>query len=334
MGLPPFLFRPKLVKKIWGGRRLENLLGKELPAEGRYGESWEVSAHPGDETPAVFPREHTGKTIPELARELKEDFLGAAWQEAAEGGFPLLYKFIDAEDVLSVQVHPDDDYARRDHDNGKTECWVIVATRPGSLIYRGFKEGTDLALFDRLLAAGRLEECLHSFTVEPGDVIFLPAGTVHAIGAGILLAEIQQSSDLTYRVYDWNRLEDGKPRPLHVEKAREVMRFQRPERDKEEPRLLAELPSRGSYEELVRCEKFVLERLACSAGTPGELGRKEEGRFSIFSVLEGRGRLEWRDSAEPVTLARGQSFILPAALATPTVKAEERLVALHAYVPA
>lgn len=342
-GLAPLLFAPRLVAKIWGGRRLASVLDKRLPA-GRFGEAWEISAYPGNESTVAWPPEHAGKTLPELAAQLGGDLLGPHHQRIRAGGFPLLYKFIDAEDALSVQVHPDDEYARaQEGASGKTECWVIIASRPGSLIYRGFKSGSNLAMFDRLLAAGRLEECLHAFPVSAGDVVFLPAGTVHAIGAGILLAELQQSSDLTYRVYDWGRLENGRPRTLHLAKAREVMSFAPAGADKIRPAVKAEYAG-GRLEGLVSCEKFALERLLISgtahAFPKGKVSVPETrapllnagaGRFSIISVLAGDCDLYWRGGQR--RFSRGDSLLLPAALEDVAAGAAGEAVLLNAFLP-
>ncbi len=220
-------FTPCFVEKIWGGRKMERLLGKELPAGKKIGESWEISGHPAHLTPAKTPP-FQGMDVYGIAKTDGKDVFGRHAEACAED-FPLLLKFIDAQDVLSVQVHPDDRAAvelEGDGYRGKNECWLIVDCDKDAFLYKGFVEGASLEDFDRLLAEGRLEEILQKVPVQPGDFVNLPAGTVHAIGAGIVLCEIQQSSDLTYRVYDWNRVgADGKPRPLHVEKARRVMDF-------------------------------------------------------------------------------------------------------------
>ncbi|MBN1809883.1 MAG: class I mannose-6-phosphate isomerase [Planctomycetes bacterium] len=331
--IAPIRFKPRLVEKIWGGRRLETLMGKALPSAGRYGESWEVSAHPGDETPAEYPLDAAGRTIPDIASSAQaRDVFGRHAEDVREKGFPLLYKFIDAAEVLSVQVHPDDAYARAyEGDNGKTEAWVILWAGPGSRIYKGFLPGTDIGVFDSLLAENRLDECLNSFEVYPGDVVFLPSKTVHAIGGGILLAEIQQSSDVTYRVYDWGRTgADGKPRQLHVDRAREVMDLGPPAENTASAAPLESL-ERGSLERLVSCDSFVLERAVFDPGGAGAPHAAGGGRFCILSVAAGSARLEWPGGG--MDIKTGESFLVPAALDAPAVACAERTVLLYAYLP-
>jgi len=337
--ISPLKFRPKLVPKIWGARRLETVLGKRLPDGERYGESWEVSAHPGDETPVEWPPEYAGAAIPQLAAsEAAGRIFGKEAEAVRQGGFPLLYKFIDADAVLSVQVHPDDAYARKhENDNGKTECWVIIDAAPGSLIYKGFKPRVDARTFDALLAENRVEECLNSFAARPGDVVFIPARTVHAIGAGILLSEIQQSSDVTYRVYDWGRVgDDGRPRALHVRQAREVTDFSPPAENAAAP-LRSTSVTGGRLETLVECASFALERLVLDLPGNALLPTAGGGRFSILSVIEGSGVISWAADGgggrAEVETGRGDSFLVPAAVDAVAFSAAGPSVVLNAYVP-
>jgi len=225
----PVKFRPYYAEKVWGDQRLRLLLGKDTPYE-RTGESWEISAVPGKESVVEGGIFH-GFHLRELWQWLDKDFWGA-WKETYRH-FPLLIKFIDADDDLSVQVHPGDEMARRLHNSyGKNEAWYIMHAEPGARLYLGFREGVTPRLYEQKLREGRLEEILRAVEVKPGDMFYIPAGTVHAIGKGILLAEVQQTSDITYRIYDWNRTGlDGRPRPLHTEQAREAIRYDlRPER--------------------------------------------------------------------------------------------------------
>jgi mannose-6-phosphate isomerase len=223
--------RPRYVEKVWGGRRLETVLGRELPPGRPIGESWEVSFRPDGPTPVVGGL-FDGRPRDELAREHPEELLGphVTARFGAEG--PLLLKIIDASRDLSVQVHPDEVYEAAHPDaEAKSEAWYVLAADEGSRLIRGV-DGVDAAGFRGLLEAGRLEECLHEVRVSPGDVMDLPARTLHALGAGVMIAEIQQSSDTTYRVYDWNRVGlDGRPRELHVERALEVTDFSPPSGD-------------------------------------------------------------------------------------------------------
>jgi mannose-6-phosphate isomerase len=200
---------------VWGGRRLAAALGRPLPGDGPYGEAWLVSDHASH--PSVATAGHT-------LRDLMEHDRAALLGPAAESHscFPWLIKLLDANDWLSVQVHPDDAAAARlwPGERGKTEAWFILDAAPESRVYAGLKPGVDAARLRAALAEGTVADCLHSFTPRSGDCLFLPAGTVHAVGGGVLMAEVQQTSDATFRLYDWGRVgTDGKPRQLHVEEA-------------------------------------------------------------------------------------------------------------------
>ncbi len=220
----PLLFEPYFEEKVWGGNKIKEIFGLNSPFE-HTGEAWLLSAVPGKETP-VRSGFFKGMTLSYLWQILDSPFWGDyAGKEKKD--FPLLLKIIDAKRDLSVQVHPDDDTAREKHNGfGKNEMWRILDAGPGSVIYAGLKEGVTREDFLQALKGKRLEEILRPLEVLPGDMVFIPAGTVHAIGKGILLAEIQQTSDITYRIYDWNRTGlDGKPRPLHIDEAFEVIQF-------------------------------------------------------------------------------------------------------------
>jgi mannose-6-phosphate isomerase len=206
-------------------------------------------------------------------------------------------------------VHPDDAYARR-HENspGKSEAWIVLHSEPDGYVYRGFREGSTLSDFDRLLAEGRVEEILHRVDVSAGDCIDLPARTVHAIGPGLLICEIQQSSDVTYRIYDWNRLgDDGKPRSLHVDRARDVMDFSDGSPSKVVP---SPVPIEGGTREiLVDSDNFALERLNVHSETEVNHLR---GRFHILCILNGAGSLAFEDDSMP--LKAGDSILVPACM--------------------
>ena len=217
--LYPLLFKPVLKDYIWGGRNLNTKLGRSLP-DGDVAESWEIAGH-ADGTTVVENGRFAGLSLTELHEELGLDLIGNKSQWAQERGkFPLLIKVLDANRHLSVQVHPDDSYALEHEGNelGKTEMWVVLHAEPGASVILGVTEGTTPDAFRKGIENGRLEPYLHHIPVTAGDVVCVPAGSLHAILEGLLIAEIQQNSNTTYRVYDWNRLQDGKPRPLHVEK--------------------------------------------------------------------------------------------------------------------
>ena len=278
---PPLVFEPLYRSYLWGGRGLASKLGKNLPAEGIWAESWEIVDHPQGQS--VVKNGHwQGWTLGRLLSEHREAILGQKSQvclEGTEGGphvsrFPLLLKYLDCQNVLSVQVHPDDAYGLQmaSPDLGKTEAWYIIDAEPGSVLYAGLKPNVSRKDLADAIQAGKTEECLHAICPQAGDCIFIPAGTVHALGAGLLVAEIQQASDCTFRLYDWNRVDvAGKSRPLHIDQALEVIDFEQgpiervsarqiPQRDSPE-RSFSELSvSEIGPQELVDCDKFRLVR--------------------------------------------------------------------------
>ena len=221
--LYPLKFKPILKDKIWGGPKLRDALGKN--ASDKAGESWEISGVEGD----ISVAENgflAGNSLQDLAEIYMGDLLGDSIYERFGVEFPLLIKFIDAADFLSVQVHPDDALARERHNSyGKTEMWYIVESDKGQLI-AGFNQELDREQYLQHLIVGTLKEILNFEAVASGDIYFMPAGRVHAIGSGVLLAEIQQTSDVTYRIYDWDRTDDqGKPRELHTDLALDAIDF-------------------------------------------------------------------------------------------------------------
>ncbi len=217
MHLYPLTFHPIPKPRPWGGRALAELYQKPLPAGVPIGESWEISDRPG----AASVMAHgplAGRDLRWLMEHHGSAVLGAA--RAAGGRFPLLVKILDAREVLSVQVHPPPAVAARLGGEPKTELWYVTRAAPDARVWAGLKAGTTRADFEQRLHAGRVAECLHQIPVRPGDALFLPSGRVHALGAGLVLFEIQQNSDTTYRVFDWNRVgPDGRPRELHLEAA-------------------------------------------------------------------------------------------------------------------
>ena len=303
--LYPLRFEPILKELIWGGRRLATVLQKRLGESPRYAESWEISDHRSDVS-VVVEGPLAGTTLRELVLTRGAELLGPALNPRDQ--FPLLVKFLDAHQVLSVQVHPDDEKGHLlASDNGKTETWVVVHNEPGSLIYAGLKPGVTRNDFAAAIDSGGVEPLLHQFEARPGDCILIPAGTVHAIGAGVVLAEIQQMSDATFRIYDWGRVgTDGKPRPLHRRESLESTDFAagpvNPIATKPEP------IEGGTRERLARCPYFALERLRLSGST--HVGAPE--RFTILLGLGGTA--EVRHGGRSTSLRLGQTLLLPAAV--------------------
>lgn len=215
--LYPLTFKPIFKERVWGGRNLERLYGKELPRGAVIGESWEISDRPGDIS-VVSNGALAGKDLHWLVENFRTSLIGDAKLEA--GRFPLLIKLLDAQDVLSLQVHPPANKAAELHGDPKTEMWYIAQAEAGAQLHVGLKRGVTRLDFERRIKDGSVAECFHRVPVKAGDAMFLPSGRVHAIGAGLVIFEIQQNSDTTYRVFDWNRVGlDGKPRELHIEQS-------------------------------------------------------------------------------------------------------------------
>ena len=222
----PISFVPQLQYRLWGGNKLSTQLNKKGQGENN-GESWEISAVPGFES-EVASGKHKGKTLTELIGAFPKELLGEAVTERFGSAFPLLIKFIDAKIPLSVQVHPNDELAKERHNSfGKNEMWYILDAEPDAELIMGFNQEIDKQQYQKLLKENRVEEVLHREKVSAGDVVYIPTGRIHAIGGGVLLAEIQQSSDVTYRVYDYNRVDaqTGKTRELHNDLALDALDF-------------------------------------------------------------------------------------------------------------
>src|ERR1700677_2081865 len=223
--LCPLAFEPRLLPKLWGGRRLEHW-GKKLPPAGMFGESWEVFDD-ADGAALCLGGRAPGRTVAEVAAAWGKDFYGPG-RGAVHGRFPVLVKLLDAREDLSIQVHPSNELARLLHGPdavGKSETWVVLEAEPGARVLNGFRPGSTWPQVGEAIAARTVAQLLHSVPVRVGDVIDIPAGRPHALGAGCLVAEVQQNSDWTYRIWDHGRLERGKPRPIHLRDAEQALRF-------------------------------------------------------------------------------------------------------------
>ena len=303
--LYPFTFKPILKKVIWGGSDICPFKGI-TPVENGVGESWELSHVEGNYS-IVDNGELEGKSLDELIRSYGKELLGEKVMERFGTTFPLLIKFIDARDNLSIQVHPDDELAKKRHNSfGKTEMWYVVDCRPESTLFLGFSRAVTPDELRRRAKDGTICEVLNRVAVHPGDVFFVRPGTVHAIGAGILVAEIQQNSDTTFRVYDYNRLgADGKPRQLHLERAAEVMNYAPMHRAAD---TLPPCPPNG-VQEVLTCEYFRVRRAEVktriSLATDGE-------SFTHLMCVRGEGNILCGGKVYP--FRQGDSYFLPAAL--------------------
>jgi mannose-6-phosphate isomerase len=306
--------KPALVERIWGGNRLRDVLGKPVPAGKVIGESWELSDRP-DVQSTVEGGPCDGLTLRQVIEADPRAVLGEALAITNSARFPLLIKYIDAGGALSVQVHPDDAGAKAYGDLGKSECWVIMHADPGATIVRGFKPGTTRADYQAAVREGRVESLLHSFAPRIGDVLSLPAGMVHAIGAGLLVAEVQQNSDLTFRIHDYGRLgPDGKPRKLHLAEALESIRFDDPGDEFEGDQVrdtvfpLAEVEMSAALSQvLLRGKHFDLHRLLLRKGKAFRLSLQRNAA-TVLMVVAGSGTLNDRP------LKTGQTVLLPGCL--------------------
>lgn len=322
--MKPFFFRPLLKQTIWGGSQiteLKNLAG----APERIGESWEISGVPGDETP-VCEGADQGLTLRELIEKYGADLVGSDNLRRYGTTFPLLIKFISAAQDLSIQVHPDDLMAQRmGHPYGKTEMWFITGAAPGASLVSGFAHPSSADEYVSSLADGSLMSHLQKHETAPGQCFFIPAGRIHSIGAGNFLVEIQQSSNDTFRVYDFDRRDaQGNPRELHVEQAREALNYNDTQADP-----VAYEPQPNSAVELVRCPQFTTSLYEADAPMTADFSKVDS--FVIFICFEGKARFT-DDEGNAFTLQAGQSVLLPATLKHLDIVPEDNFRALETHV--
>jgi mannose-6-phosphate isomerase len=305
----PLRFQPFFRGTAWGGRAIARFLGKNLPADTLVGESWEISDHPVH--PSILATGPLfGATLSQLMARHKGELLGPAAPHHAR--FPWLVKLLDVHDRLSVQVHPDAVAVRKllPGEGAKSEAWLVLDAQPGSLIYAGLRPGIDAAGLRAALERGTVVDCLHPFAPRPGDLVYLPAGTVHAVGGGVLMAEIQETSDATFRLYDWDRGRGtGQARPLHIEPALASIDW-------------AQGPIAPTAQ--VRCPHFAIDRVRHdSAFTLGGAGR-----LQTLIVAEGQGRF---DNGEFVMA--GDAWVLPAQMPAIALQVETPLAGLLCSLP-
>ena len=291
----PLKFRPIYKQRIWGGQKLREVFGKDLPAGEKIGESWELADLPEDKS-VIANGELAGQTLHSAIGKYPKEITG---DENFPPGFPLLIKLLDAQDVLSVQVHPDPDTClRMGRGQAKTECWYIISTEPGAVIYKGLKEGVTKEQFTEAIEKGSVADMLVKIPVEVGQCHFLPSGTTHAIGPGLLIAEIQMPSDTTYRVFDWNRVDEtGKSRELHIKEALESIHF-----DSSGDNLSVTKMGR-----LVDSEYFKVDK--------GHQGKNCEllisaGKMKTLIIITGSGKITV--ARDEVEFAAGDTLLIPA----------------------
>jgi mannose-6-phosphate isomerase len=312
--LYPLCLQPIFKERIWGGRNLEPYYGEHLPP-GQIGEAWVLGDH-AQGTSTVTNGPLAGRTLAQLRAEFGAALLGA---RSEQGRCPLLIKLLDAQADLSVQVHPADGYAGLPPgEPGKTEMWYVLAAAPDARIVYGLKDGTDSAAFAAAVANGRIPEPLRYLPARAGDVFYVPSGTIHALGRGTVVAEVQQSSDTVYRVYDYDRPGlDGKPRELHVAHALQVTRYDTPA----EPFRPAP-PAPNTWQPLVQSEFFTVDRAATQGGWPQTT---TPASFDALLVIAGAGAITWPGGGrEP--LRPGASVMVPAALGAYALEGEMTLL--------
>lgn len=325
--LPPFVFSPIAKEKIWGGRTLERRFKKKLPPAVPIGESWEISGY-GAEQSQVSQGSSAGSRVEDLLKKYGHRLSGKA---VPTDIFPLLIKFIDANDKLSIQVHPTDKQAvAHGWDlQGKTECWYVADAAPGASIIVGFKPGATMSAVAAAVQANTLENLLNQIPVSRGDMLFVPAGTVHAILDNTLIYEIQETSDITFRLYDWGRLDNqGKPRELHVEQSLEVLDYSSHACHKIDP---LTVETTGGFVRSIRaaCRYFAVEEYLFGGAARSELVQRDS--FQVLSVMDGRGSLVTPTGSLELTM--GQTVLVPADRGPAFLHGQEGCRALVSWVP-
>ncbi len=317
----PLQFKPEMKERIWGGRALERF-GLELP-EGAIGEGWMIGDHPNGTT-RVVNGPLAGLGLDAIRELYGKEWFGSRGFSEKNGRFPLLIKLLDCNDDLSVQVHPTDSYERLpEGELGKTEMWYILDAKPGAKIIYGLKEGVDRAAMEAAIAEGRIMDTLQEVSVEAGDAFYIPAGTVHALCSGVVVAEIQQNSDTTYRLYDYDRPGlDGKLRELHVEDSLNVIAYE----GAGARRMKTGGVNAGEWLTIAESPYFLVEKGVVDG--PLALSTTPES-FVILVIAEGTGELQWNGGSQAVKA--GECFLLPATLGGYSLSG--RMTVLRSVVP-
>lgn len=322
--LYPFKFETVLREKVWGGNRLETGFNKKSTGSQKIGESWEISAV-ADFQSVISNGFLAGNNIEELIEVYMGDITGDAIYDKFGDEFPLLIKFIEAQEDLSIQVHPDNDLAKKRHNAyGKTEMWYILESKQGAKIYTGFKDGVTKEIYEKAMENGAIEELLNIESAEPGDAFFTPAGRVHAIGAGIVLVEIQQTSDITYRIFDWNRKNTGKEkRELHTELALDAIDFNQTGKSK-----IRVEPAANITENLVNCDFFNTNIIRFDKPIDKEYYSNDS--FVVYICIDGEFSICWDNATEKVT--KGETILLPAMIKEITLKPVNEATLLEIFI--
>lgn len=315
----PLVFEPILKERIWGGTKLKTVFDKPIQSE-TTGESWELSTVPGDIS-RIAVGEYQGKLLSELISQYPEEILGEAVHKKFGTEFPLLFKFIDAKDDLSIQVHPNDELAKKRHNSfGKTEMWYVMQADENAKIVVGFKEKSSKEKYLKNLEDKTLLSILEEITVKKGDVFFLETGTIHAIGAGIVIAEIQQTSDITYRVYDWDRVDaEGKSRELHIDLALDAINYDRTDTKR------TYTQEENKNNPVVICPYFTTDYLPLN----GKIEiKKQHESFTVYMCMEGDFKVKYNETVS--NYKKGDTVLLPAAMQE--YELEGQAVLLEIYI--
>jgi len=322
--LYPLKFETVLKEKVWGGNALVSRYNKKSKGSLHIGESWEISAIVGDQS-VISNGFLAGNNIEELIEVYMGDITGDLIFEKFGNEFPLLIKFIEAQEDLSIQVHPDNDLAKKRHQAyGKTEMWYILESKKGSKIYTGFRDGVTKATYEEALRDGNIADLMNVETVDTGDTFFTPAGRVHAIGAGIVLVEIQQTSDITYRIFDWNRKSSGKEkRELHLDLALDAIDFTATGKNK-----IRRKPELNKTENLVSCEFFNTNIIIFNKAINKEYYFNDS--FVVYICIDGEFLICWDDNSEKVT--KGETVLLPAMIKEVILKPLNEARLLEIYI--
>ncbi len=322
--LYPLKFEPIFKEKIWGGNKIRTHLNKDYGPLNNCGESWEISGVEGNFS-VVALGELKGRFLPDLIDTYGSSLVGDSVYKAFGNEFPLLVKFIDANDDLSIQVHPSDEIAKERHNSfGKTEMWYIIESDPGATLYTGFSESVTKNELQEYSLSGRVLKVLNKESATSDDVFFLPSGRIHSIGKGILLAEIQQTSDITYRVYDFDRVDNlGKKRNLHIDQAVDVIDYE----IKDSYKTLVDLKLNKTTT-LVKCDYFTTNLLSIDSQIATNFETIDS--FKIYIGLEGKTELKCGDFLITVTV--GESVLIPACFTDITFSPAGSAKLLESYV--
>lgn len=325
--LYPIVFEPICMEKVWGGNKLIKLLNKPVDESQPIGESWEI-AQLGEIDSVVENGFLKGNTLSEIIEIYMNELLGDQVYMKYGEEFPLLFKFIDANDKLSIQVHPDNEVAQYRHNAyGKTELWYVVDAEPNAQIILGFNEKIDKEILLKSIEDKTLNNFLKYENVKKGDVFYIPSGTVHALLKGVVVAEIQQNSDITYRLYDWDRPDlDGKPRKLHIDLASEVINYN------VQKNLVVEYEICSEKRITLNANPYFTTNII-SFENPVEFDYSKIDSFVVFMCVEGNFEIKTSNNTDILKITTGQTVLIPAEIEEVTLLPNEKCVVLETYIP-